>query len=140
MFCASGTDFLAIENRASKKNETPLAYIQKSVYLIDTQIFFIERQTVLQNSKQPTTLRWQGTAMELVELVYSLCEAGCFGNASLKEVFKSVGEAFGCNVTNYYRLFWDIKNRTIKERAFFLKKLIRKLSDKLLRMDNGAKL
>jgi hypothetical protein len=140
VFCESGTDFLAIKSRASKKNETALCFIQKSVYLIDTQIFFIERQTVSPNIRQPASLSWQGTAMEFVELVYALTEAGCFGNVSLKNVFTAVGKAFGCEITNCYRLFWDIKNRNAEERAFFLKKLIRALSCKLLRMDNGSKL
>jgi hypothetical protein len=140
VFCESGTDFLAIKNKAFKKNETALSYIQKSVYLIDTQIYFIEKQTAPQNIQQSTILQWQGTTMEFVELVYALHEAGCFGDVSLKNVFQSVGKAFGCEVTNYYRLFWDIKNRSAEERAFFLKKLIRALSDKLLRMDSGSKL
>jgi hypothetical protein len=77
--------------------------------------------------------------MELVELVYALHEAGSFGNIPLKTLFAAVGKMFGCEITNYYRLFWDIRNRTAENRPFFLYKLIQKLSDKFVRMDSGAR-
>jgi hypothetical protein len=92
-----------------------------------------------QDSPQPANLQWQGGAMELVELIYALCEAGCFGKIPLKSVFACIGKTFGCEITNYYRLFWDIRNRASEDRAFFLKKLITALSDKLNRMDGGAR-
>jgi len=77
--------------------------------------------------------------MELVELVYALHEAGSFGKIPLKMLFAFISKMFGCEITNYYRLFWDIKNRTNEERCFFLKKLRKTLSDKLVRMDSGAR-
>ncbi|GHV07168.1 hypothetical protein FACS189416_7800 [Bacteroidia bacterium] len=77
--------------------------------------------------------------MELVELVYALHEAGCFGKTPLKTVFAAIGKAFGCEIDNYYRLFWDIRNRAAEDRAFFLNKLHKMLSDKFLRMDSGAR-
>lgn len=92
-----------------------------------------------QDSPQPAILKWQGGAMELVELVYALYEAGCFGKTPLKNLFAVTGKMFGCEITNYYRLFWDIRNRASEDRAFFLKKLITALSDKLNRMDGGSR-
>lgn len=77
--------------------------------------------------------------MELVELVYALHEAGSFGNIPLKKLFGFIGKMFDCEITNYYRLFWDIKNRMGEERTFFLNKLRKKLSEKLVRMDSGAR-
>jgi hypothetical protein len=116
-----------------------LPYIEKALYLTNTQIAFVERKILLQNSPQPAILQWQGGVMELVELVYALCEAGCFGKTSLKNLFAIIGKMFGCEITNYYRLFWDIRNRTAEERTFFLNKLRKALSDKLVRMDSGAR-
>lgn len=92
-----------------------------------------------QNNPEPAILQWQGGAMGLVELVYALHEADCFGKTPLKSVFTYIGKAFGYEIINYYRLFWDIRNRTGGERAFFLKKLTTALSDKLNRMDSGAR-
>jgi hypothetical protein len=91
-----------------------------------------------QNNPQPT-IQWQGGAMELVELVYALHEAGCFGKIPLKNQFAAIGKLFGCEITNFYRLFWDIRNRTSDDRAYFLNKLKKALSDKLQRMDGNAR-
>ena len=77
--------------------------------------------------------------MELVELIYALHEAGSFGKILLKILFGCMSKMFGCEITNYYRLFWDIKNRIGDERTFFLNKLRKMLSDKLIRMDKGVR-
>ena len=77
--------------------------------------------------------------MELVELIYALYEAECFGKQPLNSLFAFIGKMFGCEITNYYRLFWDIKNRINDDRAYFLNKLHKVLSDKLFRMDNDAR-
>ncbi|WP_459684695.1 RteC domain-containing protein [Viscerimonas tarda] len=86
-----------------------------------------------QNLKAP---QWTGSRMELIELFYALHEAKCFSGTSLKALFASIGKMFGCEITNYYRLFWDVKNRTAEERTFFLNSLKKALSDKLIRMDS----
>jgi hypothetical protein len=57
----------------------------------------------------------------------------------MKTVFAVICRAFGCSIDNYYRLFWDIRNRASENRAFFLNKLKKALSDKLNRMDGGAR-
>jgi hypothetical protein len=76
--------------------------------------------------------------MELVELIYALHEAVCFGKTPLKTVFAIFGKAFSCEITNYYRLFWDIRNRTSEDRTYFLNKIKQSLSDKLIRMDSDG--
>ena len=121
-----------------------MSYIEKTIYLIDTQIDFVERQILSQvnSTNIPKSdlkkIQWKGGRMELVELVYALHEAGIFGKIPLKTLFDFIGKMFGCEVTNYYRLFWDIKNRIVEERTFFLNKLRKILSDKLVRMDSGG--
>jgi hypothetical protein len=115
--------------------------------LIDKQIEWIEKrllseqnsanyQTQCQSLKNP---RWTSNRIELVELVYALHETGCFRGTSLKELFIYIGKTFGYEIINYYRLFWDIKNRIGEERTFFLNKLRKTLSDKLVRMDSGLR-
>jgi len=85
-----------------------------------------------------TKLKWAGTQMEFVELVYALHEAGSFGKTPLKSLFSLIGQMFGCEITNSYRLFWNIRNRNGDERTFFLNKLRKMLSKKLTRMDSGS--
>ncbi|GHV21057.1 hypothetical protein FACS189428_0950 [Clostridia bacterium] len=77
--------------------------------------------------------------MELIELLYALHEAGSFGKTPLKAVFAAAGKFFGCEIENYYRLFWDVRNRAAEDRAFFLNKLQKTLSEKFIRMDSGAR-
>ncbi|GAB6013037.1 RteC domain-containing protein [Viscerimonas tarda] len=99
----------------------------------------------LQNNSNPLStvqlekIQWAGSRMELVELVYALHEAGCFGKTPLKTVFKIIGKTFDCEIENYYRLFWDVRNRAAEDRAFFLNKLQKTLSEKFIRMDSGAR-
>ena len=123
--------------------------MDKAVRLIDKQIEFVEKQILAsQNtvhcpfkpkSSNKKTLKWTGTQVEFVELLYALHEAGCFGDISLKELFRTMGQAVNYEVKNHYRLFWDIRNRVAEERPFFLKKLKKMLSDKFFRMDGGAR-
>jgi len=116
-----------------------LSYIEKLLHLIDMQIDFVERQLVSQNNDenepQLEKIRWHGTQIEFVELIYALYEAGCFGKATLKKAFLLIGGLFDCEIPNYYRLFWDIRSRVAEERTFFLNRLKTKLLEKLARMD-----
>ena len=91
----------------------------------------------VKQSQNQSNLKWTGTQIEFVELVYALHEAGCFGKTPLKTLFASIGKMLGCEVENYYRLFWNVRNRMSEERTFFLDKLQKALSNKLFRMDSG---
>ena len=84
-------------------------------------------------------LKWTGTQVDFVELLYALHEAGVFDNVSLKDLFNTIREIVDCEVKNHYRIFWNIKSRSADERPFFLNKLTKKFSDKLVRMDGGAR-
>ena len=129
-----------------EKNTVALPYAEKVLFLIDLQIDWVERQILSQAGSSNVTksnlekISWEGKQMELVELIYALHEAKCFGKLPLKTLFTFIGRTFGCEIINYYRLFWDIRNSIGDERTFFLNKLRKILSNKLLRMDGGASL
>jgi hypothetical protein len=129
----------AVRKKKGKRNPC----IIKAVNLIDTQIAFVEKQllaTTAPNDSIPSgKLRWESTPIELVELLYALHEAGCFGSVSLKLLFDSAGKMFDCPIRNCYRLFWSISIRTGENRTFFLNKLRKTLSDKLVRKDSGKR-
>ena len=113
-------------------------YLNKAIELINDQIEWAERQLLAEqgNHDPPREkIRWSGSRIELVELVYALYEAGCFGEATLKKAFLLIGQLFDCEIPNYYRLFWNIRNRVARERTYFLNRLKTKLSEKLTRMD-----
>jgi hypothetical protein len=69
-------------------------------------------------------LKWTGTVFQLVELVYALHCTKCFnkGEISLTGLFSSVCEMFDFEVTNFSRIFTEIKKR-IGDRTIFIDKL-----------------
>ena len=113
-------------------------YVDKAVQLINDQIEWTEKQLLAKQDDSeppPENIRWSGTRMEFVELIYALHTAGCFGKTTLKKAFLLIGKLFDYETPNHYRLFWDIRNRVTKERTFFLNKMREKLSERLIRMD-----
>jgi hypothetical protein len=118
--------------------------LNKAILLVDTQMEFVRcqiqaEQEVAVSVHASKKAKWTGTIIQLVELVYALHEAGCFSNISLKELFAVLCGVFQCEVKNYYRLFWDIKNRTSGDRTEFLDWMKKRLMGKFHRMDGGAR-
>jgi hypothetical protein len=73
-------------------------------------------------------LKWTGTIFELVELLYALYCTKRFNNGeiSLTDLFAAIGEMFDFKVTNFFRIFIEIKKRT-GDRIIFLYKLEKEL-------------
>jgi hypothetical protein len=46
---------------------------------------------------------------------------------------------FGCEIENYYRLFWDIRNRSAKDPAFLINRLHEALCDRIFPKENTKK-
>jgi hypothetical protein len=77
-------------------------------------------------------LAWTDKLVDLVELGYSLHEAGCFNNgeATLKQVMELLEKSFGVKVGKYHIMFEEIGRRKTGRTKFhdrLLKKLIEKL-------------
>jgi hypothetical protein len=72
-------------------------------------------------------LRWTGTKVQLVELVYPLRGVKCINNGeiTLAKLFKVVGTMFNFEVKDYSRIFVDIKNRRTDNNTPFLDSLRR---------------
>jgi hypothetical protein len=81
-------------------------------------------------------LKWTGSIIEWVELIYALHAAGVVGGGktTLKKLFRTMGEVFDFEVKEFSRSFTDIKNRVKGDRTSFLDKLKRGL---LLRMEEA---
>jgi hypothetical protein len=127
----------AIDRR--KKNTVAIEYLDKAIMLVKTQLDFAQHGLLfplqVAQGKALPKLKWTGSQMELVEVVYALHEAKCFGETPLKKTFAIVGELFDCEIKNHCRLFWDIRNRVKGERVKFLDKIRKLLIEKLIRMD-----
>jgi hypothetical protein len=67
-------------------------------------------------------LKWTGSVVEWVELVYALYTVKRINNGkiTLKELFRQMGEVFDFDVKEFAAYFMNIKHRTDGRRTKFL--------------------
>ena len=77
-------------------------------------------------------LNWTGSKTDLVELLYALKATGTInaGNINIKDLISTFSNLFNIEISNYYKTYSEIKNRST-ERTKFLKKLIEDFQAKL---------
>ena len=84
-------------------------------------------------------LKWTGSLVELVELVYGLQEMGCIndGCSDIKELTAYFGSLFGLEVkdSHCYNAYSDMKRRKSESRTYFLDKLRERLNLRMQRDD-----
>jgi len=87
---------------------------------------------------QNTKLKWTGSNVDWVELVYALHAVGYAndGKVSLTELFQEMGEVFDIEVKEFSRAFTNIKNRTKGDRTKFIDALKRELLRKIDEADD----
>lgn len=104
---------------------------------LEAQIEKLERKTKKIQSPSPLIkgLKWTGSKVELIELIYALHTGGVFnhGDSGLKEVTSFFETAFNINLGQFNRVFLEIRNRKL-ERTKFLNTLKNKL---IIRMDEA---
>jgi hypothetical protein len=112
-----------------KKNA--VKYLQKAIGIVDKQIEFVHWQMQMEATAQYCpfvrqsqicgNLKWTGSIVEWVELIYALHETKSFNNGkiSLKELFQQMGEIFGFEVKEFANYFMNIKNRKDGQRTKF---------------------
>jgi len=91
----------------------------------------------LKDTKNNKKIKWTGSVVDWVELVYALHAAGYAngGQTTLKELFKEMGDFFDFEVKEFSRTFKDIKNRVKGDRTRFLDELKRVLQRKIEESD-----
>ena len=86
-----------------------------------------------------TRMRWTGTLVELVELIYGLQEMRCIddGNAPINELFALFGRLFGIEIkeSHCYNAYTDMKYRKNDSRTYFLDKMRDRLNLRMQRDD-----
>ena len=86
-----------------------------------------------------TRLRWTGTFVELVELIYGLQEMRCIddGERPINELFAHFGSQFGLEIKirNCYDAYLDIKRRKNDSRTYFLDKMRERMNLRMQRDD-----
>jgi hypothetical protein len=87
-----------IKSQVSLKKKIPITiYLDKAISLIESQLEFAKWKIKQEVSLLVKRLKWLGTYIELVELVYALYASEILGNIPLKELFSVLGEVFDFN-------------------------------------------
>lgn len=81
-------------------------------------------------------LKWTGSKVAMVELIYALHAIGVFnhGSSDIREIAKGFSEAFDLEVGQFHRTFYEITNRK-SERTKFLNTLKEGLMNKMDQSD-----
>lgn len=86
-----------------------------------------------------TRLRWTGTLVEMVELIYGLQEMRCIddGDTPINELFALFGRLFGIEIkeSHCYNAYTDMKRRKNDSRTYFLDKMRERLNLRMQRDD-----
>ncbi len=111
-------------------------FIGRMMQCLTTQVFPMPTTSETPHETNPS-IRWTGTSVELVELLYAFNELHCFneGEVTLKVLASHLSSVFGVNIQDCYRTYTDIRNRKNESRTYFLDKLQSKLNEKLRKDD-----
>lgn len=112
--------------------------VQIAIGYIDTELELLARYGGQPKPSVPR-IRWTGTLVELVELIYGLQEMRCIndGEASINELIALFSSRFGLeiNVRNCYDAYLDMKRRKNDSRTYFLDKMRERLNLRMQRDD-----
>jgi hypothetical protein len=101
--------------------------VGKAIALINRHIAFVEREILAGVPIQPIIsfkkLKWTGSIVNLVELVYALHANKCHGDISLKDLFATYSAFFDVEIKNFSRTFIDIKRRLEGHETIFIDEL-----------------
>ena len=114
-----------------------LAYEKLQTYLIEK----LKRSTVSKNSSQEKVLKWTGSKVGIIELIYALHTEGVFnhGAADIKEIVQGFSKAFDIDLGQFHRTFHEITNRKY-ERTKFISVLKENLIKRMNQVDEYQRL
>lgn len=129
-------DEVATRNTQSRFLEIALGYINTELELLTRYGGRAETPAM--------RMRWTGTLVEMVELIYGLQEMRCIddGDTPINELFAFFGSQFGLEikVRNCYDTYLDIKRRKNDSRTYFLDKMRDRLNLRMLRDDEKERM
>ncbi|UOK43393.1 MULTISPECIES: RteC domain-containing protein [Flavobacterium] len=114
-----------IDERVTTKMECTLAILlarEQIIYYLETELDVLESKTENLKKQTISDLKWTGTNLDLIELIYALHHNKIIngGKKEVKEIAKVFGTAFNIDLEdNLYRYYIDIKRRK-KEKTPFL--------------------
>ena len=113
-------------------------FLEIALGYINTELELLARDGCRAESPA-TRMRWTGTLVELVELIYGLQEMRCIddGDTPINELFALFGGLFGIEIkeSHCYNAYTDMKRRKNDSRTYFLDKMRERLNLRMQRDD-----
>lgn len=108
---------------------------EKIIIFLENKLNKRIENTTKKNNK--TILKWTGTKVALVELVYALHNEKIInnGNISLNECIKAVEIFFNTEIKQHNRIFLEIRNRKTIDKTNFINSLQINLNNKINQLD-----
>ena len=105
-----------IDDTFSTSHDIILAHIMGNsltIKYLQNKIIHSEQNYHRHSNKPSSHLKWTGTKIDLVELVYALQASNMInnGNVEIKELAKGVENLFSIDIGDYYRTFLEIRLR-----------------------------
>lgn len=130
------------DDEAATRN-TQSRFLEIALGYINTELELLARYGGRAESPA-TRMRWTGTLVEMVELIYGLQEMRCIddGDTPINELFAFFGSQFGLEikVRNCYDTYLDIKRRKNDSRTYFLDKMRDRLNLRMQRDDEKERM
>lgn len=133
------------EHRLSPDAGERREYAHKAMQLVRRTLELLKRQVppLLSADDKPSetlparTLRWTGSTVDLIEIIYGLDEMGCINNGDVPigELAAFFYELLGVEAKACYRFYTDIKHRKNDSRTYFLDKMQERLNERMRRDD-----
>ena len=108
---------------------------EKIIIFLENKLNNQTANTTKKNDKN--ILKWTGTKLALVELVYALHNEKIInnGNISLNECIKAVENFFNTEINQHNRIFLEIRNRKTIDKTNFINSLHVNLNNKINQLD-----
>lgn len=109
-----------------------LAYEKLQSYLIEK----LKNPETTKNNSQEKVLKWTGSKVGIIELIYALHSEGVFnhGAADIREIVQGFSKVFDIDLGQFHRTFYEITNRK-SERTKFISTLKDNLIKRMNQMD-----
>jgi hypothetical protein len=109
--------------------EMLIKYVQNEISKLKKVVELADKE---QTTEPLSDVKWTGTSIGLVELLYAVHSVGAFnnGNKDIKEIATVFAKLLNIELGDFYRTFQDIKSRK-KDKTAFLDKLKQALLQKI---------
>ena len=123
--------------------EGQAAYLKKALALVRRMLENLQAQvpplSAISLDNSPSSFRWTGSLIELIEVIYAFDEMGCIndGQNDIKELTAFFGSQLGLEIkdSHCYNAYTDMKRRKSESRTYFLDKMRERLNLRMQRDD-----